>query len=62
MWQWSRDGNVIAFIRVRTELDCVWLSYRQRLSDEPWNDKAYSIHIEWTPCNYGESGLGFAAR
>jgi hypothetical protein len=47
------SGCVIASIRVRTELDCVWLFYRYRRSDELWKDEAYSIHIEWTACNYG---------
>src|SRR5205823_15792 len=59
MWQWLRDGHVIASIRVRTELDCVWLSYRHRRSDEPWKDEAYSIHIEWTSCNYGGTRAWF---
>jgi hypothetical protein len=59
MWQWLRDGHVIASIRVRTELHCVWLSYCHRRSDEPWKDEAYSIHIEWTPCNYGGTRAWF---
>lgn len=52
-WQWSRDGGVVAFIEVRTELDCVRLSYRHRRYDEPWQSEDYPVSIEWTPCNYG---------
>jgi hypothetical protein len=55
--QWLRDGEVIAFIQVRTESDCVRLSYRHRRYDEAWQSEDYPVSVEWTlrlkdPNNY----------
>lgn len=53
-WQWSRDGEVVASIRVRAEPGRVVLTYRHRSWDaDEWNDESYPIYLEWTPCNLG---------
>ena len=52
-WSWSRDGNVVATINVRSEPGRVILSYRHRRNDEPWQSEEYPVWLEWTPCNYG---------
>jgi len=59
-WQWSRDGEVVASISVRTEPAKVILSYRHRRDDaEPWQSKEYPVFLEWTRCNYGGSRAWF---
>lgn len=52
-WQWSRNGQQVAFIRVWTEFDRIILSYRHRRGDGEWQDKEYPVQLEWTDCNYG---------
>lgn len=53
--RWSRNGEVVAWIQLRSEEDRVWLAYRHRRNDEPWKDENYSIAIERTACHYGGS-------
>jgi hypothetical protein len=52
--RWSRNGNEVASIRVRSTSDSVVLSYRRKLpgSDE-WKSEEYPVYLDWTPCNYG---------
>lgn len=50
---WSRNGEVIASVGARTELDRVILSYSYRTEGRDWEKEEYSVQIEWTPCNYG---------
>ena len=52
-WQWSRHGEEIASIRVRTELDRVILTYRHRIGGEDWKDETYPVYLDWTACNLG---------
>lgn len=52
-WHWSRNGNKMAAIQVRVELNRIILSYRYRIVGEEWQDKEYPVLIEWTDCNYG---------
>jgi hypothetical protein len=52
-WQWSQDGEVVAWINVNTEADRVILSYKHRRNEEAWQSAEYPVAIEWTPCNYG---------
>ena len=40
-WQWSRRGEVVASIRVRTETNRVILTYRHRSGGEDWKDESY---------------------
>ena len=58
-WQWSRQGEVVASIRVRTEPDRVTLNYRHRSGGEEWKDESYPIHLDSTACNLGGERLWF---
>ncbi len=52
-WQWSRDGEVVASIRVRTEPGRIILNYRHRSGGEEWKDESYPVRLDWTACNFG---------
>ncbi len=52
-WQWSRDGETMAAIQVRTEPGQVMLTYRHRSSSGDWKDQSYPIQLDWTTCNFG---------
>ena len=52
-WQWSREGEVFASIRVRTEPGRVILTYRHRSGGEEWKDESYPVRLDWTACNLG---------
>ena len=52
-WSWTRNGEKVASINVRTETDRVILDYRHRSSDGEWKSENYPVRVEWTPCHYG---------
>jgi len=52
-WQWSRHGEVMASIRVRTEPGRVILTCCHRSGGEDWNDKSYPVYLDWTACGLG---------
>lgn len=52
-WQWAREGERVAFIDVRTEIDRVILSYRHRSGGGDWKSEEYPVRLDWTPCTYG---------
>lgn len=52
-WQWSRHGEVVASIRVRTEPDRVILTYRHRSGGSDWKDESYPVYLDWTACHLG---------
>mgnify|MGYP005844472375 CR=1 FL=1 len=52
-WQWSRHGEVVASIQVRTEPGRVVLSYRHRSAGNEWKDECYPVFLDWTPCHLG---------
>jgi hypothetical protein len=52
-WQWTRRGEIVASIQVRTEADRVTLNYRHRSGGKEWEDKNYSVRLDWTACTYG---------
>ncbi len=52
-WNWSRDGESIASIQVRTEPNRVFLMYRHRSGNEEWKDKSYPVLLSRTSCNLG---------
>lgn len=51
--QWPCNGEQVASIQVRIEINRMILSYRHRSGDEAWQDKEYSVTLDWTDCNYG---------
>lgn len=52
-WQWSRRGEVVASINMRTDTDRVTLMYRSRSNGGEWQDMNYPVYLAWTGCNYG---------
>ena len=52
-WQWTRGGEKIASIGLRTETDRVVLIYRSRSNGDEWQDMNYPVHLAWSGCNYG---------
>jgi hypothetical protein len=52
-WQWTRNGEIVASIRMRAETDRVILTYRHRSGGGEWKDEQYPVRIERTPCNLG---------
>jgi hypothetical protein len=58
-WQWTRNGETVASIQMRTEEDRVILIYRHRSGDAEWKDEQYAVRIVRTPCNLGGSRAWF---
>lgn len=52
-WQWSRDEEVVASIRVRSEASKVVLTYRHRSGGSNWKDESYPVYLAWTSCHLG---------
>ena len=52
-WQWTRGGEKIASIGLRTETDRVVLNYRSRSNGDEWQDMNYPVYLAWSGCNYG---------
>lgn len=52
-WQWTRNGETVASIQVRTEAERVILSYRHQSSDGEWKSEEYPVRLDWTSCTYG---------
>lgn len=50
-WQWSRHGEVVASIQMRTEPDRVLLTYRHRSRGSDWQDESYPVYLDWTACH-----------
>lgn len=50
---WSRNGETIASIQVRTETDELTLIYRHKSCDGDWQAVECPVRLDWTPCNYG---------
>lgn len=52
-WQWTRNGEALANINIRTDTDRVTLDYRSRDLGGEWQSMNYPVRVTWTPCNYG---------
>jgi hypothetical protein len=52
-WQWTRDGERVAWINLRTEGERRHLSYRVRKGLDDWQDVAETVRIVRTPCRFG---------
>jgi hypothetical protein len=50
---WKRNGEEVASIQGRTEVDRVILNYRSRSNGGEWQAMEYPVRLEWTPCNFG---------
>ena len=58
-WQWTRNGEELASIQIRTEADRVMLSYRSRNNGGEWQPMDYPVYLEWTPCQLGSRRAWF---
>jgi hypothetical protein len=58
-WRWSRNGEPVANIGIRPEVDRVILSYRDRRPGESWTDQNYAVLLERTRCHYGGERVWF---
>ena len=52
-WQWTRDGEQVAWITLRAEADRVVLSYRWRIAGGAWRDVREPVPIVRVPCRFG---------
>jgi hypothetical protein len=52
-WNWLRNGETVASISIRSEVDRVILDYRSRSYDGEWQVKKYPVYLDWAPCNLG---------
>lgn len=52
-WSWLRNGETVASINIRSEVDRVMLNYRSRSNGGEWQPMEYPVYLEWTPCNLG---------
>ena len=53
IWQWTRDGERVAWINLRTEFDRLHLTYRVRIGGGDWEDIGESVRIVRVACQYG---------
>ena len=52
-WHWTRNGEEVASIQMRAEVDRVILNYRSRNNGDEWQAREYPARLEWTGCNLG---------
>lgn len=52
-WNWTRSGETVASIQVRTEVDRVILNYRHKSGGSDWQAMEYPVWLEWTDCTLG---------
>lgn len=58
-WHWSRNGEEVASIQMRSEVDRVILKYRSRSHGGEWQPMEYPVALEWTQCNLGGRRVWF---
>lgn len=52
-WNWSRNGETVASIQIRTEAERVILNHRSRSTGGEWKPMEYPVQLEWAGCNLG---------
>ena len=52
-WHWMVNGNEVASIQMRTEVDRVILNYRSRSNGGEWQPMEYPVYLEWTGLHFG---------
>jgi len=58
-WNWTRNGETVASIQMKTETDRVNLMYSHRSGGGEWKREEYPVLLDWTPCNYGSRRAWF---
>lgn len=54
-WQWTRDGERVAWINLRADADRLHLTYRVRIGGGDWEDVAEAVRIVRITCRFGGS-------
>jgi hypothetical protein len=49
-WQWTRDGEKVAWINLRAEIDRLHLTYRVRVGGGEWEDVTETVPIVRMTC------------
>jgi hypothetical protein len=52
-WQWTRDGEKVAWISLRAGASCLNLIYRVRVAGGEWQDVEETVRIDRIPCRFG---------
>jgi hypothetical protein len=52
-WQWTRDGEKVAWISLRAGASRLNLTYRVRVSGGEWQDVEETVRIVCIPCRFG---------
>jgi hypothetical protein len=52
-WQWTRDGERVADVRITTTDTGLSLAYRTRTGNEPWRDMSETVAVIWSACRFG---------
>jgi hypothetical protein len=52
-WQWTHDGEKVAWISLRAENDQLHLSYRVRIGGGEWEDVTETVRIVRVACRFG---------
>ena len=52
-WNWTRDGETVASIQLRTETNRVMLRYRHKSGGSDWQQMDYPVRLDWTECTLG---------
>lgn len=58
-WSWTRNGETVASIQIRTEAHRVILDYRSRGYAGEWERMEYAVYLEWTDCTLGGRRVWF---
>lgn len=58
-WRWTRNGEEVASIQIRTEADRVILNYRSRSNGGEWQPMEYPVYLEWTGMHFGGRRVWF---
>jgi hypothetical protein len=53
LWQWTRDGERVAWINLCARVDRLHLTYRVRFGGGDWQDVKESVRIVRVACRYG---------
>lgn len=52
-WNWTRNGETVTSIQIRTEANRIILNYRRRDHAGEWQQVEYPVFLEWTGCSLG---------
>jgi len=52
-WQWTHDGEQVAWIGLRAEVDWLHISYRVRIGGGAWEDVEETVRLVRVPCRLG---------